>query len=190
MSRIGRKPVEIPQGVKVEQQGQTVKISGALGTLDLKCHERIEVKVDDAQHRIEVINPQPESRQSRELHGTMRALIANMVQGVSKGYEQKMEIYGTGYNVKEVAGKLVLQVGYAHSVEVPIPSGIKVVIDVPATRGNEVPAKFTIKGIDKQRVTQFAAQVRALRKPEPYKGKGIRYDGEVIRRKQSKAMAK
>jgi len=189
MSRIGRKPVEIPQGVKVEQQGQTVKISGALGTLDLKCHERIEVKVDDAQHRIEVINPQPESRQSRELHGTMRALIANMVHGVSKGFEQKMEIYGTGYNVKEVAGKLVFQVGYAHSVEVPIPSGIKVVIDVPATRGNEVPAKFTIKGIDKHVLGQFSSDVRRVRPPEPYKGKGIRFADEQIRHKVGKAFA-
>ena len=189
MSRIGRKPVEIPQGVKVEQQGQTVKISGALGTLDLKCHERIEVKVDDAQHRIEVINPQPENRQSRELHGTMRALIANMVHGVSKGFEQKMEIYGTGYNVKEVAGKLVFQVGYAHSVEVPIPSGIKVVIDVPATRGNEVPAKFTIKGIDKHVLGQFSSDVRRVRPPEPYKGKGIRFADEQIRHKVGKAFA-
>jgi len=189
MSRIGRKPVEIPQGVKVEQQGQNLKISGPLGSLSLDCHERIELKVDDARHRIEVINPQPEDRQSRELHGTMRALIANMVVGVTKGYEQKMEIYGTGYNVKEQSGKLVLQVGYAHAVELPVPSGVKVVIEVPATRGNEVPAKFTIKSIDKHALGQFASDVRRVRPPEPYKGKGIRFADEQIRRKVGKAFA-
>jgi len=189
MSRIGRKPVEIPQGVKVEQQGRSLRISGPLGALNLDCHERITVKVDDAQHRIEVVNPQPEDRTSRELHGTMRALIANMVQGVTKGYEQKMEIYGTGYNVKETSGKLVLQVGYAHSVELPIPSGVKVVIDVPATRGNEVPAKFTIKSIDKHALGQFASDVRRVRPPEPYKGKGVRYADEQIRHKVGKAFA-
>lgn len=189
MSRIGKKPVEIPQGVKVEQQGRTVKVSGPLGSLDFQYDGRVTVKVDASQHNVEVVNPQPEDRQSRELHGTTRALIANMVAGVSKGYEKKMEIYGTGYSVKDQGGKLVLQVGYAHAVEVPIPKGIKVTIDVPATRGNEVPAKLTIRGVDKACLGQFASDVRRVRPPEPYKGKGIRYADEQVRRKVGKAFA-
>lgn len=189
MSRIGKKPVEIPQGVKIDQQGQTVTVSGPLGSMDLKFDERIVVKVDSAQHRVEVVNPQPEDRQSRALHGTTRALIANMVAGVSKGFEQKMEIYGTGYSAKEVGGKLVLAVGYAHTVELPIPKGIKITIDVPATRGNDVPAKLTIRSIDKACLGQFASDVRRVRPPEPYKGKGIRYADEQIKHKVGKAFA-
>jgi large subunit ribosomal protein L6 len=189
MSRIGKKPVEIPQGVKVDQQGRTLKISGPQGSMDLQCHERITVKVDNAQHRIEVVNPQPEDRQCRALHGTTRALIANIVAGVSKGFEKKMEVYGTGYSVKEQGGKLVLAVGYSHTVEVPIPQGIKVTIDVPATRGNDVPAKLTIRGVDKATLGQFASDVRKVRPPEPYKGKGIRYADEQIRHKVGKAFA-
>lgn len=189
MSRIGKKPVEIPQGVKVDQQGQSLKVSGPLGSLDLQYDERVTVNVDNSQRKIEVVNPRPEDRQSRELHGTTRALIANMVDGVNKGYEKKMEVYGTGYSVKEQAGKLVLQVGFAHSVELPIPKGIKVTIDVPATRGNDVPAKLTIRGVDKACLGQFASDVRRVRPPEPYKGKGIRYADEQIRRKAGKAFA-
>jgi large subunit ribosomal protein L6 len=189
MSRIGKKPVEIPQSVKVEQQGQMLKVSGPLGSMDVRCHERIVVKVDTAQHRIEVVNPQPKDRQCRELHGTTRALIANMVAGVSKGFERKMEIYGTGYSVKEQGGKLILQVGFAHAVELPIPKGLKVAIDVPATRGNDVPAKFAIRGVDLACLGQFASDIRRVRPPEPYKGKGIRYADEQIRHKVGKAFA-
>jgi large subunit ribosomal protein L6 len=189
MSRIGKKPVEIPQGVKVDQQGQMLKISGPLGSMELKCHEKITVKVDTSQRTVEVINPQPQDRQSRELHGTTRALIANIVTGVSKGYEKKMEIYGTGYSAKEQGGKLVLQVGYAHTVELPIPKGMKVTIDVPATRGNEVPAKLTLRSVDKACLGQFASDIRKVKPPEPYKGKGIRYADEQIRRKVGKAFA-
>ncbi len=175
--------------MKVDQQGQTVKVSGPLGSLDFQYDPRVTVTVDASQHKVEVVNPQPEDRKSRELHGTTRALIANMVAGVSKGYEKKMEIYGTGYSAKEQGGKLVLQVGYAHSVEVPIPQGIKVIIDVPATRGNDVPAKLTIRGVDKALLGQFASDVRRVRPPEPYKGKGIRYADEQIKRKVGKAFA-
>jgi large subunit ribosomal protein L6 len=189
MSRIGKKPVEIPQGVKVEQQGLTLKVSGPQGSLDFQFSERITVKVDAAQHRVDVVNPQPEDRQCRALHGTTRALIANMVAGVSQGYERKMEIYGTGYSAKEQGGKLVLQVGFAHTVELPIPKGIKVTIDVPATRGNDVPAKLTLRSADKACLGQFASDVRKVKPPEPYKGKGIRYADEQIRHKVGKAFA-
>jgi large subunit ribosomal protein L6 len=189
MSRIGKKPVEIPQGVKVDQQGQMLKVSGPQGSLELRCHERVAVKVDAGQRRIDVVNPEPENRQCRELHGTTRALIANMVTGVSQGYERKLEIYGTGYSVKEQSGKLMLQVGYAHTVELPIPKVVKVTIEVPGTRGNDVPAKFTVRSADKACLGQFASDIRKVRPPEPYKGKGIRYAGEQIRRKVGKAFA-
>jgi large subunit ribosomal protein L6 len=189
MSRIGKKPIEIPKGVKAEQKGRSIKVSGPLGELQMDCHPRIKVKIDDKEGKILIENKRPENRQNKQLHGTMRALIANMVAGVSKGFEKKIEIYGTGYNVKEQGGKLVFQVGFCHPVERVMPKGIKVKIDVGATRGNEVPAKFTLSGIDKCLLGQFAADIRKIRPPEPYKGKGIRYADESVRRKVGKAFA-
>jgi large subunit ribosomal protein L6 len=189
MSRIGKKPVDIPGGVKVEQKGRCIKVSGTLGELQMDCHPRITVKIDDAAGKILVENKRPQDRQNRQLQGTMRALIANMVAGVSKGFEKKMEIYGTGYNVKEQSGKLVFQVGFCHPVALVIPKGLKVNIDVGATRGNDVPARFTVSGIDKCLLGQFAADIRKIRPPEPYKGKGIRYADEHVRRKVGKAFA-
>ena len=187
MSRIGKKPIDIPEGVKVEKKGRCVKVSGPLGELQMDCHPRIDVKIDEG--KILVENKNPQDRQNKQLHGTMRALIANMVTGVSKGFERKMQIFGTGYNLKEQGGKLVFQVGYCHPVELVIPKGIKVKIDVGATRGNDVPARFTLTGIDKYLLGQFAADVRKIRPPEPYKGKGIRYEDEHVRRKVGKAFA-
>ena len=189
MSRIGKKPIAVPKGVKVEQKGQNINISGPLGSLELECYRDLQVKVDAAGGQIEVVNPLAEDRKCRQMHGTTRALLANMITGVSKGFEKKFEIYGTGYSVKEQAGKLVLQVGYCHPVEVAIPKGVKVVIDVAATRGNEVPAKFGVTGADRCVVGQFAATVRKVRPPEPYKGKGIRYADEQIQHKVGKAFA-
>ena len=189
MSRIGKKPIDIPGGVKVEQKGRCVKVSGPLGELQMDCHPRIKVKIDDAEGKILVNNKRPQDRQNRQLHGTMRALIANMVTGVSKGFEKKLEIYGTGYNIKEQGGKLVFQVGFCHTVERVVPKGIKVNIEVGATRGNDVPARFTLSGIDKCLLGQFAADIRKIRPPEPYKGKGIRYADEHVRRKVGKAFA-
>jgi large subunit ribosomal protein L6 len=187
MSRIGKKPIIIPQGVKVEQSGLCIKVSGPLGSLQLNCHPRIKVKIDSSAGKISVENEHPQIRQNRQLHGTMRALIANMITGVSRGFEKKIEIYGTGYNVKEQGGKLILQVGFSHPVEKPVPKGIKVNVETGATRGNEVPASFTLSGIDKRLLGQFAADVRKVKPPEPYKGKGIRYAGEYVRRKVGKA---
>jgi large subunit ribosomal protein L6 len=186
MSRIGNKSIGVPLGVKVEQKGQSVKVSGALGTLEMCCHPHIEVRFDGAASSIEVTNKHPELRQDKALHGTMRALLANMVEGVSKGFERKLEVYGTGYTVKEQGGKLVLQVGFANQVEMAIPKGIKVKIEVPATRGDDTPAKFTLSGADKCVLNRFAADVRKTKPPEPYKGKGIRYAGEVVKRKVGK----
>ncbi len=189
MSRIGKKPVAVPKGVKVEQREQTVKVTGPLGSAELTYDPCLTVKIEDAGSRIDVINPQPEIRRNKELHGTTRALIANMIVGVTQGYQKKMEIYGTGYNVKEQGGKLVLSVGFAHVVEMPIPKGVKVTVDVPATRGNDVPAKFSLSSVDKCMVAQFAAEIRKVKPPEPYKGKGIRYADEHIRHKVGKAFA-
>jgi len=187
MSRIGKKPIIIPQGVKVEQSGQCVKVSGPLGSLQMDCHPRIKVKIDSAGGQILLENNHPENRQAKQLHGTMRALIANMVTGVSKGFEKKMKVYGTGYNVKEQGEKLVFQIGFCHPVEVKVPEGIKVDIEAGATRGDDTPARFTLSGIDKFVLGRFAADVRRIRAPEPYKGKGIRYADEHIRRKAGKA---
>jgi len=189
MSRIGKKPVIIPEGVKVEQSGLCIKVSGPLGDLQLNCHPRIKIKIDSSAGKVLVENERPEVRQNKQLHGTMRALIANMVTGVSKGFEKKMQMYGTGYNVKEQEGKLILQIGFCHPVERPIPKGIKVNIETGATKGGEVPARFTLVGIDKCLLGQFAADIRKIKPPEPYKGKGIRYADEYVKRKVGKAFA-
>jgi large subunit ribosomal protein L6 len=189
MSRIGKKPIAVPKGVKVEQSGQMVKISGPLGSLELDCYRDLQVKVDATTGQIEIANPKAEDRTCRQMHGTTRALLANMITGVTKGFEKKFEIYGTGYSVKEQAGKIILQVGYCNPVEVPIPKGVKVTIEVAATRGNEVPAKFGVSGPDRCVVGQVAATIRKVRPPEPYKGKGIRYADEQIQHKVGKAFA-
>ncbi len=187
MSRVGKQPVMIPKGVKVEQKGQHLKVTGPLGTLEMDVHDAIKVETSD--ERIVVTNDKPNNRAYKQLHGTMRALVNNLVVGVSKGFEKQMQIFGTGYNIKEQSGKIVLQVGYSHPVELAIPKGVKVNIEVPATRGNDVPARFTVTGPDKSVLGQFAAEIRKVRPPEPYKGKGIRYADEYVQRKVGKAFA-
>ncbi len=189
MSRIGKKPIAIPAGVTVEMKGMSIKVTGPKGTLEMDCVSGIDVKVDAEAKQVIVDNPKPDARQFRALHGTMRSLLNNMVVGVSTGYEKAMQIFGTGYNLKEQNGKIVLAVGFCHTVEVPIPKGVTVDIKSPATRGNDVPAAFTLHGSDKQVLGQFAAVIRKVRPPEPYKGKGIRYTDEVVRRKIGKAFA-
>jgi len=189
MSRIGKKAINIPSGVKVEFAGQTVKVTGPKGSLELQKHPNITVKLDESGKKIIVGNNAPESRLEKAMFGTTRALLNNMVIGVSKGYEKKMEIYGTGYNVKEQGGKLILTVGYANPAQIAIPKSVKVVIEVPATKGNDTPAKFTLTGYNKQELGQFAAVIRKVKPPEPYQGKGIRYGDEYVRRKAGKAFA-
>ena len=187
MSRIGKKPVDIPAGVKVELNGDVVKVTGKLGTMQMSCYPLINIKIENSQVLVE--NEKPQNRQAKQMHGTIRALIANMVTGVSKGFEKKMEIYGTGYSVKEQGKMLIFQVGYSHPAELPIPEGVKVVIDVAATRGNDVPAKFILSSIDKAVLGKFASDIRKIQPPEPYKGKGIRYADEHVVRKEGKAFA-
>lgn len=189
MSRIGKKPVIVPKGVKVEQKGQLIEVSGPLGSLQLKCHPQIKVKIDAAAGQVLVENENLGVRQNRQMHGTIRALIANMVVGVSKGYEKKLQMYGTGYSVKEQGGKLILQIGFCNTIEKPIPKGVKVKIEVGMTKGDEVPARFTLSSVDKCLLGRFAADVRKVKPPEPYKGKGIRYVGEYVKRKVGKAFA-
>ena len=187
MSRIGKKPIDIPAGVTVEQKGLLLKAKGPNGESQIECNPVVKVVLEGSV--ISVLNETPEDKFANKMHGTMRALIANVITGVSKGFTKKMEIYGTGYNLKEQGSKLVFQVGFCHSVEMVIPKTVKVTIEVPATRGNEVPAKFTLFGSCKEVLGQFAADIRKIRPPEPYKGKGIRYTDEYVRRKVGKAFA-
>lgn len=187
MSRIGKKPIIIPQGVKVEKNGLCIKVTGPLGQLQMDCLPPIKVEIDSSAGIVTFENENPQNQEAKQLHGTMRALIANMVTGVCKGFEKKLEVYGTGYNVKEQGEKLTFQVGFSHPVLRPIPKGVKVNIDVEATRGNDIPARFTLSSIDKRLLGQFAADIRKIRPPEPYKGKGIRYADEHVRRKEGKA---
>ena len=192
MSRIGNKPIDLPDGVKIEVQADQVHVSGSKGELRWVLPAGVSVSAQDG--RI-VVQRTDDSKRSRELHGMTRALIANMVFGVEQGYEKRLLIYGTGYSCNVTGKNLELSVGFmGRSVNkgpqfvIPVPDGIEVVVETAAARGESDPAKLLIKGIDKQKVGQFAAVVRALRKPEPYKGKGVRYADEYVRRKQGKAL--
>ena len=188
MSRIGKKPVKIPTGVKVELQSNQLKISGSSASLTLDVHADINVVYDAEASEVKVSRPS-DIRLHRALHGTTRALIANMVEGVTKGFSKSLEIYGTGYGIKEQGKEIALSLGFAAPVVLPIPEGVKVEIKTPNARGNDVPALFSLSGADKHAVGQFAAVIRRARPPEPYLGKGIRYGNEVIRRKSGKAFA-
>jgi large subunit ribosomal protein L6 len=176
MSRIGRLPVPIPSGVDVAIDGRTVTVKGPKGTLSHTVAEPISVSQDDGV--LAVARPDDE-RESRSLHGLSRTLIANMVTGVTDGYSKTLEIVGTGYRVTARGTDLEFALGFSHPVPVKAPDGI--------TFRVEAPTRFVVEGIDKQKVGEVAANIRKLRKPDPYKGKGVRYQGEVIRRKAGKA---
>jgi large subunit ribosomal protein L6 len=181
MSRIGNKPVVIPGNAKVAVNGNTVVVEGPLGKLEQELHRDVSVAVDLDAKQLSVTR-QGDSRQARALHGLSRALIQNMFKGVTEGYEKKLEIVGVGYLAAVQGDILQLRVGFANEVHKKIPKSLKVTCPDQT--------HVIVKGTDKQQVGQFAAEVRAVRKPEPYKGKGIRYDGEVVRRKAGKAMTK
>jgi large subunit ribosomal protein L6 len=175
MSRIGKKPVTIPSGVTATVEGQTVKMKGPKGQLQFVAHDDVEVKFEKGVIRVA---PRSETNRARALYGTARAQIANLVAGVTKGFEKKLEITGVGYRAAMQGKNLQLALGYSHDVVFPIPEGIQVVVPKPT--------EITITGSDIQKVGQVAAEIRAFRPPEPYKGKGVKYVDEFIFRKEGK----
>ena len=176
MSRIGRLPITVPSGVDVNLDGTTITVTGPKGTLTRTLTDRIKVEREDG--RIVVTRPS-EDKTTKSLHGLTRTLVANMVEGVTNGYRKSLEITGVGYRAALNGNRLQLSLGYSHPIEIDPPAGISFEV--------ETPTKLAVVGIDKELVGQIAAEVRAKRKPEPYKGKGVRYAGEVIRRKAGKA---
>jgi large subunit ribosomal protein L6 len=175
MSRIGKKAVQIPSGVNANVQGQTVQVRGPKGTLQVVLHDDIEAKMDKGAIKVD---PRSDTKRARAQWGTSRTLINNLIVGVTKGYEEKLEINGVGYRAALQGKNLQLQVGLSHDVVYPIPQGITITAPKPT--------EITITGADKQLVGQVAAEIRSFRPPEPYKGKGVKYAGEFIFRKEGK----
>jgi large subunit ribosomal protein L6 len=178
MSRIGKQPIAVPSGVTVEIKGTNIKVKGPKGTLELNFHPNMKVASDGKQ--LTVARPN-DDRQNRALHGLTRALVNNMVVGVTKGYEKKLKVEGVGFQAAAKGKGVELTVGYANRIYHEPPAGITCAVPDPTT--------IVISGADKQMVGQFAAEIRASRKPEPYKGKGVRYENEVVRRKEGKSFA-
>lgn len=181
MSRIGKKPIPVPDKVEIALNGRQVSVKGPNGSLSLEHHPGVSVALESDPSRLVVTRPD-DARQSRALHGLTRTLLNNMVQGVVTPYEKRLEIVGVGYQASLQGKFLALQVGYANTIKVAIPDGVT--CELPSA------TLVIVKGADKHNVGQFAANVRAVRPPEPYKGKGIRYQGEQVRRKAGKAFAK
>lgn len=179
MSRVGNKQIEIKAGVELQVSGRQVKAKGPKGELEITLDKNLELKVDG--NIITVVSKKEDDKETRELHGLTRSLVANMVQGVSEGFEKKLEFRGVGYKANMESRDLVLSLGYSHPIRYTPQEGVEI-----KTEKNTI----IVSGIDKQQVGQAAAEIRAFRKPEPYKGKGIRYEGEHIRRKAGKAAAK
>ena len=175
MSRIGLKPIEIPQGVEVKLEGLEVSVKGPKGSLTRNISDAMSINIEENQITIERPN---DHKENRSLHGTTRSLISNMIEGVSKGFQKELEIIGVGYRAQLQGSKLVVGAGYSHPVELEAEENIK--FEVPKN------TEIIIKGIDKERVGAVAAFIRAIRPPEPYKGKGIRYKDEYVRRKEGK----
>ena len=175
MSRIGKMPIEVPSGVEVKVEGALATVKGPMGTLAQTIPTSISVRQEGNQLLVE--RPDDE-REHRSLHGLVRSLVANMVEGVTKGFEKQLEIQGVGYRVQAQGSDLVFSLGYSHQIPVKAPEGITFEVASPT--------RFSVKGIDKQQVGQVAADIRRLRKPDPYKGKGVRYAGEQVRRKAGK----
>jgi large subunit ribosomal protein L6 len=176
MSRVGKKPIPIPNGVQVQQQGRSVEVRGPKGSITMPLVPGVEVTQEGSTLQVVL---QREDRQGSALFGLTRALLANNVKGVSEGFSRALEIQGTGYRAVLDGKKLVLQLGFSHPIEFPVPEGIQITV--------ESPTKLTVRGADKGRVGQVAADIRSFRPPEPYKGKGIRYEGETVRRKAGKS---
>lgn len=179
MSRIGKYPVKVPEGVEVQVNGQDIKVKGKLGELNLKLHDEVAAAVETVDGaKVVALKPKSQSRMAKQIWPTMRTRVSNMVTGVSKGYTRKLEIKGVGYRANLQGTNLVLQLGYSHEIKYTVPKGIKVEV--------EAQTALTVSGIDKDQVGQVAAEIRSYRKPEPYKGKGVRYNDEYIVRKEGK----
>lgn len=178
MSRIGKKPLAIPKDVKVEVKDASVYVEGPKGKLSRRLHERINLEIKD---NLVYVKRRGDTKQDRALHGLYRALICNMIKGVSEGYVKEMEIVGVGFKAQVQGGALNMQLGFSHPVNFPLPEGIK--IETPK------PTQIIVRGIDKEKVGEVAAQIRSVYPPEPYKGKGIRFAGEYIKKKIGKAQA-
>jgi large subunit ribosomal protein L6 len=177
MSRVGRKPIEIPSGVEAKLETGKITVKGPLGEISQVVNPKLSIKKQDNKLLVERPSDQ---KVYRELHGLTRNLIANMVTGVSKGYERTLEISGVGFKASAQGSNLMLNLGFSHPIVYPLPKGIKATVDAKQTQ-------IILKGVDKQLIGQIAANLRSLKKPEPYKGKGIKYGGEVIHRKEGKA---
>lgn len=189
MSRVGRMPVPVPPGVRVEAEDGRITVTGPRGTLQRQLPPQMKVKIEGEQ--LTVARPS-DSKAHKSLHGLTRTLIANMVTGVTVGFRKSVDLMGVGYRAQLQDRKLVLQVGFSHPVEVYPPPGVEVSLETftPLQENNYLAARITFEGNDKEQVGQVAADVRAIRKAEPYKGKGLRYTGEVVRRKAGKAAVK
>jgi len=188
MSRVGAKRIAIPSGVTVSVADRTVSVEGPKGKLSWTHRPEVTVTVDNDAKTV-AVSRQDDERLSKSLHGLTRSLVANMIEGCANGFTKSLEVYGVGYGVQAQGNKLVLQVGKSHPVEMMIPAGVTVDIQTPQARGDTEPARFSVTGPDKQVVGEFAARLRKSRPPEPYKGKGVRYAGEYVRRKVGKAFA-
>jgi large subunit ribosomal protein L6 len=180
MSRIGKKEIPLPKGVEVKKAGNAVSVKGPKGTLTTPLVADIDVKVEN--NVVQFVRANEETK-TRALHGLMRALVANNVKGVTEGFKKELDIIGVGYRAEVKGKEVVFQLGYSHPVKFPIPQGIEIAVDGKT-------GHITITGIDKQKVGQVAAEIRSLREPDPYKGKGIKYSDEIIRRKAGKAAGK
>ena len=179
MSRIGKKPIPVPRGVDIAVDGRTVRVKGPRGQMERTFRPEVDIEMAAGELRVA---RRTDSKRDRAFHGLTRALLANMVTGVSLGFRKTLEIVGVGYRAEKKSGTLTLAVGYSHPIQYPEPAGITITTPNPTT--------IVIEGVDRQQVGQVAAEIRAVRSPEPYKGKGIRYHGELVRRKDGKAGAK
>ena len=175
MSRVANSPIALPSGVEVKLDGQEVSVKGGKGQMQFNVHSSVEIKQEENELKVAARNG---DRESKALAGTMRAVVANMVTGVSDGFERRLELQGVGYRAQAQGKKLTLQLGFSHPVEYPLPEGVEA--QTPSQ------TEIVISGIDKQLIGQVCAEIRAFRPPEPYKGKGVRYQGEYVRRKEAK----
>lgn len=179
MSRIGKKPIELPSGVELIKSEGTITVKGPKGSITKMIHSDMILKQEG---NVVTVERPSDRKEHRSLHGTTRTVVANMVEGVTKGFERNLELVGVGYRASKQGNKLVLSIGFSHPVEIPVEEGLEV--EVPSN------TKIIVKGIDKERVGALASNIREVRKPEPYKGKGIRYEGEKVLRKEGKTSKK